>query len=114
MNLGVPIAAGPGSGSIPVGMSSGVHPASLSQGPGSGIGISSSSSLGGSGMGGGTGAVGGTMPPVGLDFVKVSLLVTLLFLGSYVLFLFSFWIKKCAYIQPYFSQSLFFLLHNFS
>ena len=79
MNLGVPIAAGPGSGSIPVGMSSGVHPGSLSQGPGSGIGISSSS-LGGSGMGGGTGAVGGTMPPVGLDFVKVS--CWLLYLGK--------------------------------
>ena len=83
MNMGVAITAGPGmsgTGSVPVGMtaSGGVHPGtvgSLGHGPGSGIGISSSSSssLGGSGMGASTGAgVGGTMPPVGMDFVKVS------------------------------------------
>ena len=78
MNMGVGITAGPGmsgSGSVPVGMTAGVHPGtvgSLGQGPGSGIGMSSSS-LGGAGMGAGTGAgVGGTMPPVGLDFMKVS------------------------------------------
>ena len=84
MNMGVAITAGPGmsgTGSVPVGMTGsggGVHPGtvgSLGQGPGSGIGISStsSSSLGGSGMGASTGAgVGGTMPPVGMDFAKVS------------------------------------------
>ena len=80
MNMGVPISAGPGmsgSGSVPVGMTAGVHPgtaSSLGQGPGSGIGISSSG-LSGAGMGTSAGAaVGGTMPPTGLDFVKVSCL----------------------------------------
>ena len=80
MNMGVAITAGPGmsgSGSVPVSMTAGVHPGSvnsLGQGPGSSIGIPSSG-LGGAGMGAGTGAgVGGTMPPVGLDFAKVSCL----------------------------------------
>lgn len=84
MNMGVAITAGPGisgSGSAPVGMTAGVHPGTVGslgqgQGPGSGIGISPNS-LGGAGMGTGTGTgagVGGTMPPLGLDFVKVSCL----------------------------------------
>lgn len=84
MNMGVGVTAGPGMsgpGSVPVGMT--VHPGSLGQGPGSGIGIPASG-LGGAGMGAGTGAgVGGTMPPVGLDFVKVSYSIVL---GTHVLF----------------------------
>ena len=108
MNMGVPITAGPGmsgSGSVPVGMTTGVHPGtvgSLSQGgPGSGIGISSSSSLGGAGMGASTGAgVGGMMPPVGLDFAKVSCLI----LGTYI----GFWMEKTAHIFNNFSFPILF------
>lgn len=93
MNMGVAIAAGPGmsgSGSAPVGMAAGVHPGTVGplgqgQGSGSGIGISSNS-LGGAGMGTGTGVVGGTMPPLGLDFVKVSCLDYSIVLGTYFLF----------------------------
>ena len=87
MNMGVGITAGPGmsgSGSVPVGMTAGVHPGtvgSLGQGPGTGVGISSSS-LGGAGMVAGTGAgVGGTMPPVGMDFMKVSCLAFFFLFG---------------------------------
>lgn len=105
MNMGVGITAGPGMsgpGSAPVGMTAGVHPgtvSSLGQGPGSSIGISSSG-LGGAGMGASTGAgVGGPMPPVGLDFAKVS------FLG-YFLFLFM------AHIFNFLFSNLI-LLHNF-
>ena len=112
MNMGVAITAGPGmsgSGSIPVGMATGVHPGtvgSLGQGPGSGIGISSSSSLGATGMGPNTGAgVGGTMPPV--DFMKVSCLIVL---RTYTSFVLLFGWKKMAHIFN-FSH---FLLHNFS
>jgi hypothetical protein len=110
MNMGVAITAGPGMsgpGSAPVGMTAGVHPGtvgSLSQGPGSSIGISSI--LSGVGMGASTGAgVGGPMPPVGLDFAKVS---TLLFWERM-----SFLDEKMAHIFNFlFSHP--FLLHNSS
>jgi len=101
-----------GSGSVPVsttGAHSGtVGPGSLGPGPGPGIGILSgglgSSNVGvGAGMGTGTGA-GGTIPPLGLDFVKVRVLCVfrLLLFASVGAYIFNSW---------HFSLSL---LHFFS
>lgn len=79
--MGVAATAGPGmSGSGPPPMPGGVHPGTvgpvpLGPGPGSSIGISSGGLASDVSVGMGAGSTGagvsGTMPPLGLDFVKV-------------------------------------------
>lgn len=85
MSMGV-TTAGPGmsgSGSAPT-VTGGVHPGTVGQGslgPGTGSGISISSGLGSSNVSVSAGT--GTMPPPGLDFVKVCVFRRLLsFFGA--------------------------------
>jgi hypothetical protein len=107
MGMGVAVTAGPGMSGSPV-VSGGVHPGTVGQGslgpsPGSGVSISSSSLGSNVGVGVGTGAgVGGTMPPLGLDFVKVSV---------YVFFDFSFVSK--TYIIYFLDAHIFRLSYTF-